>query len=453
MPPPGASPAQLATVHAHLARTLAFEGEPGVADHAEQAMQLDGSLDLRALIAEERIAQEDFDGARAALLDKLLETQQGAELERKASLLVDVDAFDPALSALRELERRGEALQRPELYARALAGAGEIDAARDAFTGLEEAGPDAEVLRACFEFELEHGDARSARAAYDALKAHSLEEDFLAFDRVALFLAHPGAGWSWADAIVGFALLAGVGFLVSLVPALWILPVAWAGFGRERGGAAALGRFTLRHAWTASAVYLFAETLSALAFFGSEAESPAGLARYMVFSSLASLVGMLLVVRGRVVALFAQGAWSWRRTLAIAFGVGCLLYAGTSLLAYATGLDAGDPSVEELVRAVTTSYGLGASLALIAGVVPIVEELLFRGVLFSAFERHLSQGWANFAQATLFGIAHFHPIGTPFAFAMGLAAGWMTRRSGSLRPALALHVLGNAASCVATAFS
>jgi len=63
----------------------------------------------------------------------------------------------------------------------------------------------------------------------------------------------------------------------------------------------------------------------------------------------------------------------------------------------------------------------------------------------------LSPGWANLAQAILFGLAHAHPVLTPGFFVFGWLAGRMTRASGSLRPALFAHVANNALACLALA--
>ena len=77
---------------------------------------------------------------------------------------------------------------------------------------------------------------------------------------------------------------------------------------------------------------------------------------------------------------------------------------------------------------------------------PLFEELTFRGLLLGGFARHLSFGWANGLQAFLFACMHGDPPRFLFYFAMGLLTGALVRRTNSLAPAIALHMLNNAVS-------
>ena len=454
-PPAAAQPQHLAAVHAHLARVGETAEWDDAASHAEQAMALDPSLDLRLQVARSKQWEGDDEGARAVLLEGLLETETRWVLEQKAALLVELEAFDDALAAFREAERReGEAYHHAE-YARALVAKGEIAAARAAWAKSGEGWLNDEDLRARFEFELAHGDAETGRAAYDALRERGWEQDPVGRDRLALYLAHPDAPWTWQDAwplgVLAFAF-----FFASLLPALFILPIAWAGLARQGRAAAATPGFGLHHAWTVSALVLLAEVVAAVTHldgFAEESADRAVLARYAVVGSVASLGAVLLVVRGRAFDLLRRGSWSWRRTvLAAVLGTLGLRFA-MWLVEQATGSSGGDAITEEMVRSVSDHYGLDASLFAIAMLTPITEELAFRGVMLSAFAGALGPRWGNFAQAALFGLAHAHPIVTPYTFAMGLLAGWMTRRSGTLWPALGMHAFNNALACAALAAS
>ena len=455
-PPAAAEPKHLAAVHAHLARVGEASEWEGVASHAEQAMALDPSLDLRLLLARARQYAGDGEGARAALREGLLTTEARWELEQKAALLLELGAIADARAAFREAESREGVLGHRAEYAQTLTAAGEIDAARAVWAEAGEGWLSNEDLRARFDFELAHGGAASARAAYDALRARGWDQDPLGADRLALLTAHPAAAWKLEDA-TPLALVILMAFVVSLLPALWILPVAWAGLARQSRLAPEAARgFGLHHAWAVSALVLLTEVLTALAYFQWSEEdltslAPGVFARYALVSTVASLCAVLFVVRGRLSGLLGRGAWSWRRTVGAAVAGMIALQAGFWLAEQATGSSGSDPVTEEMVRSVTLHYGLEASLILVALVTPVTEELAFRGVLLSAFGRALAPRWANLAQALLFGLAHAHPLVTPFTFAMGLLGGWMTRRSGTLRPVLLMHILNNAAACAALA--
>jgi membrane protease YdiL (CAAX protease family) len=89
--------------------------------------------------------------------------------------------------------------------------------------------------------------------------------------------------------------------------------------------------------------------------------------------------------------------------------------------------------------------GRGIADAMAACVVaPLLEELLFRGVILQGFAQRYSPQRALWLSALLFSAAHANMhqfLGTlPF----GLLAGWLVLRTGSLWPAVMAHALFNA---------
>lgn len=88
------------------------------------------------------------------------------------------------------------------------------------------------------------------------------------------------------------------------------------------------------------------------------------------------------------------------------------------------------------------------------GVVPLVEELLFRGVLIAAVlergppDRAARERRAVVISAVLFGLIHIEPAVIVPTMLLGGAAAALRLRSGSLWPAVTLHAANNA---VATA--
>jgi membrane protease YdiL (CAAX protease family) len=80
----------------------------------------------------------------------------------------------------------------------------------------------------------------------------------------------------------------------------------------------------------------------------------------------------------------------------------------------------------------------------VALLTPVFEELLFRGLLQPKLELALSSTEAWIVQAALFAAAHLSPVILVTHFGMGLALGWVRRRSGSLLPGIVLHAAWNA---------
>jgi membrane protease YdiL (CAAX protease family) len=81
-------------------------------------------------------------------------------------------------------------------------------------------------------------------------------------------------------------------------------------------------------------------------------------------------------------------------------------------------------------------------------VTPLVEELLFRGVLFPVVARSLNTFWAVILVSVLFGLAHMATYG-PDAYSImqslvaGLYLTWLRARTGALAPSIAAHAALN----------
>ncbi len=87
----------------------------------------------------------------------------------------------------------------------------------------------------------------------------------------------------------------------------------------------------------------------------------------------------------------------------------------------------------------------------LALVTPVSEELLFRGLIQPKLGQILNPSEALIVQAALFSAAHLSPVILVTHFAMGLAFGWLRRRSGSLIPGILLHGAWNAWVVASTA--
>jgi membrane protease YdiL (CAAX protease family) len=95
--------------------------------------------------------------------------------------------------------------------------------------------------------------------------------------------------------------------------------------------------------------------------------------------------------------------------------------------------------------------GLGARLAWHVLAPGVLEELLCRGVLFTAAQRLASGRSAVVASAVLFAFLHglngAWLLELPHRFVIGVLLGWLRLRSGSVWPCVAAHLAHNAA-CV-----
>jgi membrane protease YdiL (CAAX protease family) len=75
--------------------------------------------------------------------------------------------------------------------------------------------------------------------------------------------------------------------------------------------------------------------------------------------------------------------------------------------------------------------------------VPIFEEVLFRGLLLSWLNRHMRFTFALLIQAVLFAAMHVYPSALPYTFLFGIATGYVRRTTGSTVNTILMHVINN----------
>jgi CAAX protease family protein len=138
---------------------------------------------------------------------------------------------------------------------------------------------------------------------------------------------------------------------------------------------------------------------------------------------------------------------SWRAAAGRMFG----LFIGVFLLAAALDplLHAGEeqglaPEGWDGSRAVPFI----ANFVLVAGFVPIVEELTFRGAGYAVLER-FGVPAAIVGTGLLFGLAHGLVRALPILVAFGIGLAWLRYRSNSVVPCIVVHAVFNGISLLA----
>jgi uncharacterized protein len=215
--------------------------------------------------------------------------------------------------------------------------------------------------------------------------------------------------------------------------------------------------WTLLEAWALLAV-LFAAFLGKDAIMTSDAVL--GLSRdAQVFARVAVLFGFYLVQAAMLSAL------AWRRGLSVfdayrlrvadvpwrvrlnsaGLVVGLLVIVRVGAWGYGALVQmfGWDPPVREVADLTEvfgpTVWGLLLSVALVVVVAPLVEEVVFRGVLQGAFAAEWDWRVAIALSAALFALYHLIPWLFVPLFALGVACGWLAHTRRSLLPAISLH--------------
>jgi hypothetical protein len=224
-------------------------------------------------------------------------------------------------------------------------------------------------------------------------------------------------------------------------------------------------RIGLRHMWIACAAYLV--TTTAIPMFWGEGALHAWMtnkflwpedqtAIVMIQSMMAVAVSVLMLP---AIARFTAREWLGDRGLKLALATIVvwtlakvfLLWVATHTghLSQATQATQHDRLITTLIQAATHVGGAPLAMLIVAVLAPIYEELIFRGCVLGGLSRHISFGWANVWQGTLFALIHNDMRHFVFYFLMGVLSGWLVRRTRGLAASIGLHMANNAVACVA----
>jgi uncharacterized protein len=88
-------------------------------------------------------------------------------------------------------------------------------------------------------------------------------------------------------------------------------------------------------------------------------------------------------------------------------------------------------------------YGFWGAFMKVSVVAPIVEELIFRGLILHGFRRNYSSFKAITISAILFSLFHLNPWQMPATFILGLFLGWLVVRTNSIIAAIIGHSVNN----------
>jgi uncharacterized protein len=88
-------------------------------------------------------------------------------------------------------------------------------------------------------------------------------------------------------------------------------------------------------------------------------------------------------------------------------------------------------------------YGWWGAFTKVAVIAPIVEELIFRGLILNGFRRNYSGLKSVLISALLFSLFHLNPWQMPATFVLGLFLGWIMLRTNNIIAAMLGHSVNN----------
>ena len=168
------------------------------------------------------------------------------------------------------------------------------------------------------------------------------------------------------------------------------------------------------------------------------------LGAFFAIGFLAVVVAVAPLGRAAIPALGLRGAhWKY-----VVFGA-----LGTMALSVAVSQVGLQPEgMKQVLDIVRDLHQLALSLLLLAVLAPLVEELVFRGLLYGWLAGRWGKNVGWIVSSLAFAAAHTEPAHIILVFPLGLLFGWLRQRTNSLLPSLVAHIANNGLALVAAAY-
>jgi len=460
------NPSQTARLFVRLMEIQQYVNDnPGAAGAAcLRALSIDAAVDCRLIAADHLRDRGEIDRAITILESPLDSNTEPYHRVIKIQKLAELGADDAVARQFARLD--DESLHdhlRVELST-SLTAAGLRDEALAVLGGVSgEYWNKSQLLQAQFDLAMAMGNFEAAHGYYYERQELDFWNDPLLRQRFELAGADLSLGWRWVDLLGLGALIAAIGavvLLALLVPA----GVHYRGLvRRNKGRVAGLAEstWTLSHAayaiflllfFSVFSLYVFEYDLFFAAYFGEQWQEPDWLdadwgKMFLVNTvSLTVLLSPFVLLKGRWRRL-GPGNWSILQCIGVGFGLAIvmrLLFVIPVALNPELQVFGETMLTPEAVRRLYVGYGLITALVVTAVLVPLVEEIAFRGMLLQGFSRHVTYFAANLLQSLIFAGLHeswlLFPVFVVFAF----VAGVIVRRAGGLLPVIVMHGVFNA---------
>jgi uncharacterized protein len=164
-----------------------------------------------------------------------------------------------------------------------------------------------------------------------------------------------------------------------------------------------------------------------------------------------TLIGVSLAYAGSLAAPVATlRRLGLRRFVASALGLAALTYFAYLIFAAIYGALV-QPEQDDLTRELGLDeggFGVVVAGVLIIAVAPVSEEVFFRGFMYGGLRSRLPVWAAAAISGAIFGLLHYTDPDSltvvPQLALLGVVLAWLYERTGSLWPAIILHVINNA---------
>jgi membrane protease YdiL (CAAX protease family) len=199
--------------------------------------------------------------------------------------------------------------------------------------------------------------------------------------------------------------------------------------------------------WTLLLFLAVLTVLAALAVWLMRGQ-PFGLIRILALFYGVALLAVFLAVlpmgRDGLPALGLRPA-GWRYAVFGALGTLALSVAVTSVGPEPEGM-------KQVMELAQDPGKLLPSLLAFALLAPVVEELVFRGLLYGWIEGRWGSKVALVVSSLAFAAAHYEPAHILLVLPLGFLFGWLRRRTNSLAPSVVSHIINNGFAVLSAAY-
>jgi uncharacterized protein len=131
------------------------------------------------------------------------------------------------------------------------------------------------------------------------------------------------------------------------------------------------------------------------------------------------------------------------------------VFGALGTLALSVAVSSVGPQPEGMKQVIELAQDPGKllpSLFAFALLAPVVEELVFRGLLYGWIEGRWGSKVALVVSSLAFAAAHYEPAHILLVLPLGFLFGWLRRRTNSLAPSLVSHIVNNGFAVLSAAY-
>jgi len=461
-------PEQIAKIYHMQAQQNVDENALLAITYARKAIKNNDSLDLSLLIAKAYKDLKIKSEAVSILSEKIDNKVEPWILKQKADLFLELGESEKALATYERLHKEDSTYIINSDLSKAFSEIEDFKAARIYLLKdtIQEWNKNVSIQN-LLSFDIEHSTPSQALITYRRMEDLSFYDDFFGVKRIKIFFQDPFLKFSFNDLMHMGLLLLFVGVLF-LVPYLWVLPIFGIGTYLSRKGKnikiALPYNWNLKHFWVFSFLYLFITFILIILFEYQETinyyfdigtyygldevgDTEVSAEITLSFMLLMAIAAFSLLNKERIKYLYRSRI---KVTRLVAMGLGFVVFNLLFLYVYKSTFGGEEEinayyalNIQESIIALIDKYGIITTFLLVAVLVPIYEEVIFRGIVLSSTEKHIGFISANILQAVFFALIHDSLFLFPFYFLFGLICGYLAKKSGGLLGGIIFHSINN----------